>query len=255
VQYRSAVKRVAVPEHPAPWQDMWWGGPAENGWGISVVQHRDVLFSVIYAYDASGRPTWYVMPGGAWNGDKTAYSGALYSPRGAPYDQYQAKDFVVGSAVGHATLRFLDASSGVLEYSINGISGSRFITRQRFGVVEPALTASLGDMWWGGLEQNGWGIAVLQQYRALFGVWFTYDASGMPTWFVMPAGSWLNPATYQGRMYRTIGSPWLGGVYDSRAFRTTDVGGYRLVFSGDTAAFEYTIDGKSGTMALSRQPF
>ena len=57
----------------------------ENGWGMSVVQHRDLLFSVIYAYDAAGKPIWYVMPGGTWNEAKTAFRGALYVPTGTPY--------------------------------------------------------------------------------------------------------------------------------------------------------------------------
>jgi hypothetical protein len=55
---------VAIAASEAPWQDLWWSGSVENGWGMSVVQHRDQLFSVIYAYDAAGAPTWYVMSGG-----------------------------------------------------------------------------------------------------------------------------------------------------------------------------------------------
>ena len=255
LQWRNVLKSVTVREHPAPWQDMWWGGLSENGWGVSVVQHRDVLFAVIYAYDSQGRPTWYVMPGGAWNAEQTAYTGALYSPRGAPFDAYDAKSFAVGAPVGAATLRYLDAGNGVLEYTINGVSSTRFITRQRFGVEEQPLATSFADMWWGGLEQNGWGIAVLQQYRALFGVWFTYDSAGAPTWFVMPSGFWRDASTYEGRLYRANGAAWLGVPYDARAFRTTDVGNYRIRFAGEQATFEYTIDGRSGTMALSRQPF
>jgi hypothetical protein len=110
-------------------------------------------------------------------------------------------------------------------------------------------------MWWGGLTQNGWGIAVLQQYRALFAVWFTYDANGAPTWFVMPSGFWRDPGTYEGRIYRASGPPWLGAAYDANAFKTTEAGTFRIRFAGDAATFEYTIDGRSGTMPLTRQPF
>jgi len=38
-------------------------------------------------------------------------------------------------------------------------------------------------------------------------------------------------------------------------FRVTNVGLYRVRFSGNTATFDYTIDGQSGTLQLSKQPF
>jgi hypothetical protein len=105
------------------------------------------------------------------------------------------------------------------------------------------------------MAQNGWGLAVLQQYASLFAVWFTYDASGAPTWFVMPAGSWTNAQTYAGRIYRTTGSAWAGAAYDAAAFKSSDAGSFSLRFDGDDASFDYVIDGQPGSIALSRQPF
>ena len=43
------------------------------------------------------------MPGGTWSADHTSYSGAIYSPRSAPYTAYDATRF--GSA-GVAALCF-----------------------------------------------------------------------------------------------------------------------------------------------------
>lgn len=255
LQFRNRIQRLAVKASSAPWQDMWWAGAAENGWGMSVVQHRDMLFSVIYAYDADGKPTWYVMPGGKWNEARTAFTGALYVPRSAPYTAYDADRFVVGSPVGSATLTFTDATNVVLDYSIHGTSGRKNIARQLFGPATATVAPSFGDMWWGGVTQNGWGIAILQQHHSLFAVWFTYDEAGAPTWFVMPAGIWSDASTYEGRIYRAKGSPWLGGTYDPRVFATTQAGTFRIKFVGDVGTFEYTIDGKSGSMPLSRNPF
>lgn len=255
VKYRTRTQRVAMKAPAAPWQDMWWAGMAENGWGVSVVQHRDMLFSVIYAYDAEGKPTWYVMPGGQWNAARTAFTGALYAPRGSPFTHYEADDFKVGEPVGQATFNILDGANVALDFSIQGVSARKNLTRQNFGPVDTAPVSDRADMWWGGTAQNGWGMALLQQYRTIFAVWFTYDAAGVPTWFVMPSGFWSDASTYQGRIYRAAGSAWLGKTYDAAAFRTTDVGTFRFRFSGDTATFDYTIDGRSGTMPLSRQPF
>jgi hypothetical protein len=257
VSYRGASKRVAIDAPDAPWQDMWWGGAAESGWGVSIVQHRDMLFSVIYAYDASGRPTWYVMPGGMWNAERTRFSGDLYSPRGAPFTAYDPSKFAVGAPVGRASLNFVAGNTAELSYTIGAVSGTKMISRQDVGIADsPALAVDRGDMWWGGAAQNGWGMAMLQQYRTLFSVWFTYDAAGLPTWMVMPGGFWADAATYEGRVYRASGSPWLGKAYDASAFRTTDVGFFQMKFAADgTATYSYNVDGRSGTMALSRQPF
>ena len=256
VGFRSISKRFVFQAPPSPLQDMWWSGPAENGWGMSVVQHRDLLFSVIYAYDAAGKPIWYVMPGGTWNDAKMAFSGALYVPTGTPYSAYDASKLVVNAPVGAATITFTSASKGALDFTINGVTGRKLLTRQLFGPQESgAPLTGLGDMWWGGVAQNGWGIAVLQQYKSLFGVWFTYGASGAPTWFVMPAGRWVTLDSYEGRLYRTTGSPWLGQPYDANLLRPIDVGSFRFRFTGDNSTFEYTIDGIPGMIALMRQGF
>jgi hypothetical protein len=255
LQFRNRVARFPVKLSATPWQDMWWSGPEENGWGLSIVQHRDMLFSVIYAYDAAGKPVWYVMPGGRWNDAKTVFSGPLYKPRGTPYSAYDASKLEVGESVGGASIAFGDPSRVFLDYSIEGASGRKALSRQPFGPPDAAGGLTVGDMWWGGPQQNGWGIAVLQQYRTLFSVWFTYDATGAPTWLVMPAGYWSDASTYEGRIYRTSGSTWLGRAYDPAAFRLADVGTFRMRFAGDNVTFDYVIEGRSGTMPLVRQPF
>jgi hypothetical protein len=256
VAYRGVTRRFAFTAPPSPLQDMWWAGAAENGWGMSVVQHRDLLFSVVYAYDAAGKPIWYVMPGGAWNEAKTAFTGPLYVPTGTPFASYDASKLAANDPVGSATITFTGASNGTLDFIIGGVTGRKAITRQLFGPEESgAPMTGLGDMWWGGPSQNGWGIAVLQQYKSLFGVWFTYDANGKATWFVMPAGRWATLDSYEGRIYRTAGSPWLGQPYDAAKLKATDVGPFRVRFSGGDATFDYTVDGASGSNPLTRQPF
>lgn len=255
VTSRDVTQRFVV-AHLTPYQDMWWSGPGENGWGMSIVQHRDILFGVIYAYDDAGKPTWYVLPGGSWNDAKTTFTGSLYLPTGTPYGAYDATKFNVNAPVGTATLTYSGTSNATLDYTINGVTGRKKITRQLFGPEVPgAPLHGLGDMWWGGVQQNGWGIAVLQQYKNLFSVWFTYDAAGKPTWFVMPAGTWTSSDTYGGKLYRATGSPWLGRAYDPALLKLIEVGTYRMHFIGDTATFDYTIDGAAGTMPLVRQEF
>lgn len=236
-------------------QDLWWSGPQENGWGMSIIQHRDTLFANMFVYDAQGRPVWYVMPSGTWNAARTAFTGAVYLPHGAPFYAYNAAQHGVGPPVGTITITFSDPNTAVLDYTIGGTTGRKNIMRILFGPADNAAKEPLADLWWGGASQNGWGIAMLQQYSTLFSLWFTYDSAGAATWYVMPGGEWITTNNYRGKIYRAVGPPWLGVPYDVSRHQTIEVGNFNLRFTGDTATFEYSVDGRTGTLPLSRVPF
>ncbi len=258
VAFGSVTKRLVM-EFDSPWKDyqgLWWSGLGEDGWGMSVAQHGDTLFNVIYAYDDAGRPTWYVMPGGTWNAAKTAYSGPLFSPRGSPFHAYEPAKFVAGAPVGDATITFSAYGAAQLDYAIGGVTGRKAISHQVFG-PSPGTSATprVADMWWGGSGQNGWGIAVLQQFSTLFAIWFHYDEAGRPTWATLPGATWTAASQAEGRLYRTTSSPWLGVAYDPFRFRVTEAGAFRLRFDGAAAILDYTLDGRTGSLPLARQPF
>ena len=244
----------AVPAQPFDYQDLWWAGSTENGWGATIAQQGSTLFSVLYIYDNNGQPQWVAMPGGTWDATLSAYTGALYIPSGSPFSAYDATKFNAGAAVGQATLRFRDAGVATLNFSINGVSGTKQITRQVFADGAPRKNYS--DMWWGGQSQNGWGVALMQQANNIFGVWFTYDAQGKPTWFVMPGGAFAGSNVFEGALYRTTGSAWLGASYNPALFKTLPVGTLRFDFSdANQGAMRYMVDGVSGSNAIARQLF
>jgi hypothetical protein len=252
---------VALGE-PAPgtvhdYQDLWWGGPAENGWGMSLTQHRDVLFGALFVYDAAGNPTWLVMPGGQWNANHTVYTGDLYRPHGTPYSAYNAAVFAIGGSVGRATLDFDSDDTFTLGYTIDGIAGSKRLQRELFGPVEPFGIPAVADLWWGGESQNGWGFALAQQYRSLFGVLFTYDAKGNPVWFVAPSGV-MEAQVYTATLYRTHGSPWPGTPYDPAQLSVSEVGDVQMLFvrdGWDTPSLSFSVDGTRIVQDVVRQPF
>lgn len=255
--YGRGMFRIAVASQgPANYQDLWWAGPQENGWGMSLTQHGATIFGAMYIYDAQGRPVWVVMSSGTWDAGFTTYTGALYAPAGSWFGNYDASRLAVGNAVGQASLRFHDLNTATLTYTINGVSGAKAITRQGFGPVDSTPIATYSDLWWGGPSQNGWGVAISQQYRTLFAVWYTYDQAGRTVWYVVPGGSWTAANIYTGIAYRTTGSPWLGGAYDPAAFNPQPVGNVTFTFNDlSNAVMSYTIDGVSGTKAIVRQPF
>jgi hypothetical protein len=252
----EAVVSVTVAASAAAnYTDMWWAGPAENGWGVSITQHGDVQFVAIYVYNEGGKPIWYVMPGGTWNADRTAYTGDLYAPISAPFVAYDAARFRPNSPVGSATIAYGGAGTATLSYRIGGISGVKNLQRQLFAADDGQPKLQVNDLWWGGAEQNGWGVNIAQQGRVLFLVWYTYGNDGATTWYAMPGGTWSG-TTYVGDLYRTVSSPWLGSAYLPTSFVATKVGTMTLDFADqNNAAMSYVVDGVVQTKMIVRQPY
>ena len=237
-------------------QDIWWAGAAESGWGITVTQHNDALFLAWFLYDASGNAMWIVLPTGQWNATHTIYSGNLYIPTGSPFNAYDTSRFVANASVGTASIQFTSATTATLTYTVRGASGTKTLTREPIGTANTAPITNYGDMWWGGTSQSGWGVVLSQQYHDIFAAWYTYDANGLTTWFTLPGGTWTNANTYTGTIYRTHGAAVLGVPYNPAAFSATAAGTMTFTFTdANTGTMTYTVDGVTQTKPISRIPF
>jgi cbb3-type cytochrome c oxidase subunit III len=114
------------------YSDLWWN-PSESGWGLNLVQHAsNVIFGVMYTYEAPNRATWFVIPGGSWT-TATVYSGAIYRVSGPAFN---AQGFSASSVrvqqVGLATLTFIDRDNATFAFTIDGVPVMKSITRQPF---------------------------------------------------------------------------------------------------------------------------
>ena len=133
---KQIQRQLFGPADPVPvanYGDLWWNA-AESGWGLSITQQYRSLFAVWYSYAPDGSPAWYVMPSGTWSSADT-YGGTLYRTSAAP-GAFLSGSFSPGSValepVGTLTLRFAGTTSATMTYSVDGVSGSKSITRQPF---------------------------------------------------------------------------------------------------------------------------
>jgi hypothetical protein len=111
--------------------DLWWN-PNESGWGLNLIQHPSrVIFAVWYTYGLDGKRTWFVMSGGQWTSSNT-YTGEVQTVAGPSYAAPFDASKVQRTSIGTATLVFHNANNATFSYNINGIFGSRAITRQPF---------------------------------------------------------------------------------------------------------------------------
>jgi hypothetical protein len=240
---------------PDDYSDLWWGGDKENGWGMTITQKGLQQFNALYVYDNTGKPVWYVMPGGRWNTNFTQFTGTLYQPTGTAFDQYDVSKWQAGTPVGSATLTFNALNSASLAYTIGGVAVTRQISRLKFGAPESTPRLPVKDIWWGGDRENGWGLSLSQQGDNVFAAWYTYDAAGKTTWYVMPSGGWSG-TSYVGQLYSTSGSSWLGGNYDATKLSVKLVGVMWLDFiDANSATMTYTVNGVTQTKFIQRLPF
>lgn len=236
----------------ARYQDL-WNDPNEPGWGLGITQHGAMLFASWYSYDASGKPVWLVIPGGSWS-SATAFRGALYGTAGESSAPAFTPGAVTVTPVGEALIEFLDANRATLSYTYNGVAGVRQLSRYVFDASGTVPAVNHSDMWWTPSE-SGWGLNITQQFQTLFAGWYTYDAGGKPSWLVLPGGSWIDPDTYGGTLYRTA-STATGTALTQGVVATTAVGSATLNFiDADHAEWRYTVDGIAGSKAISRLQF
>ena len=243
------------------YQDMWWAGLEESGWGMSLAQDGTELFPVVFTYDELGQPTWYVLinPANGGNAGWTFYRfmSSVFSPRSAPFHAYDASRFRLGATVAIAELTFDDPGALALGVQFAGRpppsnTVRKRLIRQDFTGDNHAPLGGLSGMWWGGLSQNGWGISIMQQPGGLFVVWMTYGDDGKPTWFVMPSGAWTG-MSYGGAIYRVSGPRW--SDFDARQVKLETVGSFRLEFQDRASAtFHWSVGPHRGIEHIERQP-
>jgi len=109
--------------------DIWWGGSAESGWGMAVTQQANTVFLAWYVYDNNAKPTWFValctVNGTVCNGDLLRTMGPAFGPQ---FDSSKVMVFTAGTV----SVTFTDANDATLNYTVDGVTSTKSITRQVF---------------------------------------------------------------------------------------------------------------------------
>ncbi len=130
------------------YQDMWWVGDSESGWGVNVAQQNNTMFATWFIYGANNQPLWLVMSNAQRSGAAgNTFTGDLYQTTGTafsvtPFVPLQASNV---TKVGTATFSFSNARAGTLTYTVNGAQVVKQITRQ------PLEKINLTGTYYGGI--------------------------------------------------------------------------------------------------------
>jgi hypothetical protein len=251
----TILNASALPKSPGALSGLWYDA-AENGWGIYFSSRGVHTFVAWYTYDGAGKPKWYVSSdcamaagntstSGTCNGNLFEVSGPAFF--GVPFDASRKQ---VTSA-GTLQVRFTDADNASMTYTVAGITRTVPITRQPISSTAP-VAVDFTDLWFNPAE-DGWGMAVAQQFDKMFLAWFVYDSAGKPTWYVGPDCT-VTGNSCAGSLYSTTGPPF--GPTFVGPTPATLVGTVKLDFTGpNDGAITFTVNGVSGVKPIQRQVF
>ncbi|HSV20355.1 MAG TPA: hypothetical protein VLR71_18215 [Casimicrobiaceae bacterium] len=124
---------VADPSVAFNYQDLWWAAPAfaESGWGINLAHQGSVIFATWFTYASDGTPMWVsaTLPQTA----KATYAGAIVRTTGPPFDSVPFDPArVTVTKVGTMQLAFTNGNQGTFDYTLDGVTQTKTITRQIF---------------------------------------------------------------------------------------------------------------------------
>jgi len=120
---------------------MWWNS-AESGWGMTLTQQAGNVFSVIFTYDAAGKPIWYVASNCQIAADNC--SGALFRTKGGrPPHSPWAGASITATNVGALDIGFTGNRLAAIRPTLNGATGQNILSRMDFLPVLNA-EASIG---------------------------------------------------------------------------------------------------------------
>jgi hypothetical protein len=256
---------------------LWWNAPAgsESGWGIAVERQGEVAFAVWATYDNDGSPLWLVIEAIYVKQvypypEPNLHEGTMYRMSGPtfgadPFDPSR----VTATAVTTAGFHFDVAGDSFFYYGASRLDPNggdrteyKIITRQFFASPLPICTngvatapmSNFQGMWWNPLE-SGWGLYVAHQGDVIFAVWFTYDATGKPTWYSMTATR-VDTTTFSGSIIRTTGPAYTATAFDPARVSEVVVGTGTLMFDDtDNGTFSSVVGDLAQTRNITRQIF
>ncbi len=115
-----AIERFVFATGAAPpidYSGLWWN-PNESGNGVSITHLADTIFVAWYAFDPSGKPTWYVLT--CTTAGTNSCSDTLYSASGPLLASTFDTSRVQLKNIGLATVTFSSSGNARIAYLASG---------------------------------------------------------------------------------------------------------------------------------------
>jgi hypothetical protein len=107
--------------------DIWWN-PAQDGWGMQLVNTGTFVFATVFTYGADGKPIW--ITGELTAGASSTFSGSTYINTGPYFGGTWNNGAVTQREVGTMTFALASVTTGLLTYTVDGVTVSTPVQRQ-----------------------------------------------------------------------------------------------------------------------------
>lgn len=143
--------------------DLWFNAN-EEGWGMNIIQQRDIQFITLFVYGPNGQPTWFVAPDTRYTGSDSsgtlAFSGPLYATDGPYFGARTFDEALVGARlVGSIAFAAGEVSGGAVSYTVDSVPVTKPIRRQTWrgeNLNGTYIGATVGSYAGCGASRNGY---------------------------------------------------------------------------------------------------
>jgi hypothetical protein len=111
-------------------QDLWWGGPSQDGWGVNVAHEGAQMYATWYTFDRDGSPLWLAALATRSSSDR--YAGTLMRVMGPPFGPTFDPSQVVVSPFGSAEIVVDDGNTLAWRYTTPAASADEPLARLLF---------------------------------------------------------------------------------------------------------------------------
>ena len=128
--------------------DLWYN-PAEDGWGINLIQQSNIIFATMFVYGTNGVAHWFVASD--MQGSGNTFSGTLFETTGPAFNTTWNPSLVNKPAVGTITVTFNTLNTATLTYNVGSSTVTKQIQRQTWaaenlsGIYLGGLTATASN--------------------------------------------------------------------------------------------------------------
>ena len=131
----AGILLQAQPARADDYTDIWWAGPAEDGWGVNLIQSQDFIFATFFVYGPAPAktPIWYA--GNLERQTNGTFSGKLYQTTGTGIGAPWVPADHTFPQVGTATFTPTSTTTGTLTYNVNTTNVTKTIQRQTLTTI------------------------------------------------------------------------------------------------------------------------
>jgi hypothetical protein len=105
-----------------------WYNPTQSGWGMQLNQTGSFVFATIFVYGTGGQPTW--VTGELEGAGGSTFTGPLYVNTGPYYGGTWNPGAVTSRRAGTMTFTLTSATTGQLNYTVDGVAVAKSVQRQ-----------------------------------------------------------------------------------------------------------------------------